>query len=86
MDHPDVPVEVVNAAIAASPMLERFYLEGGGSPQDFRTDVSAALAAVRYVAVPVDHGLAKVIDLVDRRTTDQPFAGPDRRQRNVATQ
>jgi hypothetical protein len=86
MEHPDVPPEVTTAAAAAAPMLERFYRLGGGSHDDFRTDLSAALAACRLVAVPIDRGVARVIDLiVDRREADLAFVGPDRRAPRLAT-
>lgn len=34
---------LVAAALAAAPMLERFYLAGGGSARDLRTDLTTAL-------------------------------------------
>lgn len=85
MEHPDVPSELTTAAIAASPSLEHFYLQGGGSASDLRTDISYALAAVRLVTVPLDKCVGRVIDLVDRRCENHAFRGPDRRRAADAT-
>ena len=84
-ENPAVAPGLVTAALAAAPMLERFYCLGGGSPSDLRTDLSAALAVVQDIVLARErHEVAivppAVIDLVDRRRQDAPFAGQDRRQ------
>lgn len=45
-EHLNVPADLVDRALTASPELQRRYLAGGGSPRDLRTDLSHALAAV----------------------------------------
>jgi putative oxidoreductase len=45
-EHPSIPAFVTTEAIAARPSIERFYVQGGGSVFDLRTDLSHALAVV----------------------------------------
>lgn len=71
--HANVPAEMVDAALNAAPMLARRYCEAGGSIGDLITDLSHALA----VMIPAQR---RVIDLVDRRSEQRPFTGPDRRR------
>lgn len=65
--HPDIPSNVTEAVLAASPMIERFYCAGGGAPADLRTDLSHGLAAVVLptVATPTYTGpeRRRVLDL-----------------------
>lgn len=67
-EHPHVPSEVTEAVLRAAPMIERFYVEGGGNPRDLRTDLS--------------HGLAAVI-LPSPRIEVPGYSGPDRRQHRI---
>lgn len=41
-----VPSRLTDAALEAGPMIERFYLRGGGSSDDLRTDMSYVIEAV----------------------------------------
>lgn len=74
-EHRDVPAYVTDAALEASPMLERFYVKGGGALSDLRTDLSHAIAAaLRAVTRP---------PWTDRRVQQVAYIGPDRRRRPV---
>lgn len=45
-EHPDVPADATTIAIEISGGLRHFYLRGGGSENDLRTDMSHALATI----------------------------------------
>lgn len=84
-EHPSVAPGLVDVALAESPCLERFYLLGGGSSADLRTDLSHALAAVLTAGSTAS---TPVIDLTERRLGERrqaqvAFTGPERRRRTV---
>lgn len=56
MENPNVPTHVTDAAEISCGSLKRFYLAGGGSAADFRTDLSDAIAAALFVTT---EGLAE---------------------------
>lgn len=81
-EHPAIPAEMTDAALAAAPMLQRFYCAGGGSPWDLRTDLSHALAAA--ITVPQPREPVQERRVLDLRVTDlRGYTGPDRRRSRV---
>lgn len=71
-----VPTEVIDAALRGAESIRRFYLAGGGSEDDLRTDISyvaeAVLDALAVVAVPTSSR---------KRVVSTPaYAGPERRR------
>lgn len=78
-----VPSQLTDAALAASPMIERFYRLGGGSEDDLRTDMSYAIEAVLDRLVnsnapspprPRGRSLLRVV-------STPAYTGPERRRR-----
>lgn len=84
-EHRNVPARLVDAALEASPMLERFYVAGGGSKDDLRTDLSHALAAAILFGstggTPWSDDLAGKRE--ERRLAQRAYTGPDRRRARV---
>jgi len=78
-----VPSQLTDAAIAASAMIEHYYLAGGGSAKDLRTDVSYLVEAVLETLVG---STAPPPPRLRRRTawskviSTPRYAGPERRR------
>ena len=75
MDSDRVSPELTDAAVSAAGPIERFYVRGGGSASDLRTDLSYVVEAV--LDFLVSNAPAPVT--ARRRLRGGSYTGPERR-------
>lgn len=74
MDSDRVPTELIDAAVAACGPIRRFYLAGGGSEGDLRTDLSYVCEA--FLEALLQQAPAP---MTRRRPRVASYVGPERR-------